>query len=130
MSTTKKEFGRFLIVGSLTVGIDFIIYSLCLWLELPINPAKAIGFLTGTVFAYVANRSWTFESGADGHPILRFMAVYLSNLVVNVSINAAIVWLLGEGKMELLGAFLIATGVSATLNFLGMKYLVFRTNQT
>ncbi len=49
----------------------------------------------------------------------------MTTLAVNVAVNAGVVWLLGAGRLGLVAGFLVATGLSATLNFLGMKFLVF-----
>ncbi len=124
--STARQARRFLVVGATTVGIDLAGYSLCLALGMPIDPAKGVGFVTGTIFSYLANRHWTFSAAGGLARIARFALLYLSTLVVNVGVNAAIVWALGEGRLALAAAFLVATGLSATLNFLGMKYLVFR----
>ena len=57
----KREFGIFLIVGSLTVLVDFAVYRGLLWLDITsIDLAKGVSFLAGTIFAYFANRFWTF----------------------------------------------------------------------
>ncbi|MCH8275001.1 MAG: hypothetical protein IH851_09445 [Armatimonadetes bacterium] len=57
---------------------------------------------------------------------VRFCALYAATLAVNVAINSAALFLLGGGEPALAMAFLAATGASATLNFLGMKFLVFK----
>jgi len=57
----KRELGVFLVVGSLTVLFDFMTYRGLVWTSwLGIDLAKALGFLAGTLFAYFANRLWTF----------------------------------------------------------------------
>lgn len=118
---------RFLIVGSTTVVVDFTSYSVCLALGLAIDPAKAIGFIIGTLFAYLANRHWTFEAAGLPGRFRPFVVLYLSTLVANVAVNAVVVRGLGEGAIAIGIAFVVATGVSASLNFLGMKFIVFRT---
>ncbi|WP_204271600.1 GtrA family protein, partial [Escherichia coli] len=56
---------------------------------------------------------------------LRFVAVYLTTLLVNVGANTATVAVMGHDRIGLATAFLVATAISAALNFIGMKYLVF-----
>ena len=125
----KRELGIFLVVGSLTVLVDFLAYRGLVWVGLGINGAKAAGFLLGTVFSYGANRFWTFgdRSHAAGS-VQRFTMLYGATLAANVSINSAMLRLLQETKIALPLSFLLATFVSATLNFLGMKLFVFRTD--
>jgi len=124
----KRELVIFLIVGASTVLVDFMSYrSLIQFQVMEVNMAKAIGFLVGTLFAYFANRFWTFghKSHAPGSG-LRFSALYASTLGANVLINALALKLLADIAIAFQLAFLLATGVSATLNFLGMKLFVFK----
>ena len=52
----KKELPVFLVVGGLTVAVDFLVYHALLACPMPVGWSKAIGFMAGTAFAYVANR--------------------------------------------------------------------------
>ena len=121
----RRQIHRFLIVGSLTVVVDLAIYSLCLEVGVLVSLSKAIGFLAGTIFAYVVNRFWTFESRRSHVAVFKFLLLYLSTLCANVSVNQMIFEAVPSGEKGRLFAFLVATSVSATLNFLGMKYIVF-----
>ncbi len=123
----RKEIPVFLIVGATTVGVDFLTYKLLLWTGIDYNPAKAVGFVTGTVFAYAANRLWTFGHVAHKpNSLPRFCLLYGLTLAANVLINRFFLFALEVMIQAVQIAFLIATGVSATLNFLGMKFFVFR----
>jgi putative flippase GtrA len=128
----KRELGIFLIVGTLTVLIDFGAYLSLLWLGVTgVDIAKAIGFLVGTLFAYFANRFWTFgqKSPAPGS-LWRFVALYGATLGANVLVNSlALKFFAGTIAIVHL-AFFLATGVSAILNFLGMKLFVFKSRST
>ena len=105
----RRELFIFLIVGTLTVLVDFLIYSGLIWIELAdINIAKAGGFIAGTIFAYLANRFWTFshkqyESGS----LWRFGIVYTFTLCVNVLANSFVLTLL----IDYNAAFQIASEV-------------------
>jgi putative flippase GtrA len=122
----RRELARFLVVGTLTVLVDLIVYRGILATALAsVAAAKAAGFLGGTVFAYFANRAWTFGHTAPAPgSALRFALVYGATLLANVAVNAAAL-AQGAGTTP---AFLAATAVSAALNFAGMKYLVFRAS--
>ena len=121
----RRELARFLVVGSLTVLVDLLAYRGVLASGLAsVAAAKAAGFLAGTMFAYFANRAWTFGHAASAPgSALRFALVYGATLLANVAVNAAMLTQ-GAGTTP---AFLAATAVSAALNFAGMKYLVFRS---
>ena len=124
----KRELVIFLIVGASTVLVDFITYlGLIEFQVMDVDMAKATGFLVGTLFAYFANRFWTF--GHKSHlpgSAWRFSALYASTLGANVLINALSLKLLVDMPIAFQLAFLLATGVSASLNFLGMKLFVFK----
>lgn len=125
----KRELITFLFVGSLTVLTDFLTYrALTQFQMIEVNVAKAVGFTTGTLFAYFANRFWTF--GYKSHlmgSVLRFVLLYGSTLSANVLINALALSIITELSVAVQLAFLLATLVSASLNFLGMKYFVFKS---
>lgn len=130
----KRELGIFLIVGLLTVGIDFLIYRSFIHLQpfglYSINISKGFGFIGGTIFAYFANRFWTFNQQTTGAgSVFRFVMVYILGLIANIAINyLCIEWFsIPALAMEytLLIAFILATGVSASFNFIGMKFFVF-----
>ena len=57
----KRELAIFLVVGATTVLVDFVTYRSLIGFEvMVVDMAKTIGFLAGTIFAYFANRFWTF----------------------------------------------------------------------
>lgn len=124
----RRELLVFLVVGSLTVLVDFLTYRSLLWSGwIGTGAAKAAGFLAGTVFAYFANRAWTF--GHRTHrsgTAWRFALLYAVTLGANVTVNAAALHLLTGTGFAVQLAFLAATGVSTCLNFLGMKLFVFK----
>ena len=118
----KREFGIFLIVGSLTVLVDFAVYRGLLWLDVTsIDLAKGVSFLAGTIFAYFANRFWTFghQSIAAGS-VGRFAVLYLSTLIANIAVNALALKALIDVPSSLQWAFLFASAVTTPMNVLGM----------
>jgi putative flippase GtrA len=127
----KRELAIFLVVGASTVLIDFITYRGLIGLQvMEVDMGKAIGFLAGTLFSYFANRFWTF--GKKSHnpgSAWRYSALYASTLGANVLINASALKLFADVAASIQLAFLLSTGVSACLNFLGMKLFVFRPIQ-
>ena len=124
----RRELGIFLVVGSLTVLIDYLTYRSLTWGQfLAVDTAKGAGFVTGTVFAYIANRFWTFghKQHAAGST-WRFALLYAVTLSTNIGINALALNALNALSGAVQFAFLIATAVSATMNFVGMKSFVFK----
>ena len=127
----KRELAIFLIVGVSTVLVDFISYRGLIGFQvMEVDMAKAAGFLVGTLFAYFANRFWTFnQQRMRSGSVFRFTVVYIVGLASNIMINfLSIKWLSSFTlplAWTLLTAFTLATSVSAILNFIGMKYFVF-----
>jgi len=125
-----KQIKRFLIVGFTTVVIDFTAYRLLLYLDSPTAIAKGLGFVAGTIFAYFANKLWTFNRAKGGTNVFSmFVALYITTLAVNVGVNSGVIQILGEEEIFMTLAFFMATGTSATLNFIGMQMIVFKRKQ-
>jgi putative flippase GtrA len=122
----KYEVARFIVIGCLTVLLDFSLYSGGLVVGLSAPLAKAGGFCAGSIFAYFANRRITFQVGDTQHRVAAFVMVYLTGLGANVGINELIMIVLAEQVYHYEVAFLISTLCSAALNFAGMKFIVFR----
>ena len=124
MNKLKKELRRFLIAGLSAVGTDFITYYIMLnFLHLDIDIAKTLSFILGTVVAFVVNKYWTFERYEKSYKqIFQFTILYSTTLFVNVMVNRLA---LDFAELFFL-AFLIATGASTILNFVGQKWWVFK----
>jgi putative flippase GtrA len=120
-----RQARRFVVVGGLAAVLDYGSYRLLLLLDVPIDPAKAVGFILGTTLSYLLNRSWTFEAAGRAHVVGRFLVLYGATLVVNVAVNAAGVRLLDGVTGRITIAWLVAQGVASTLNFVGMRQVVF-----
>ena len=128
----KRELAIFLVVGAMTVLLDFVSYLGLIRFEvIAVDMAKATGFSIGTIFAYFANRFWTFGHRQKvSSSALRFAVLYASTLGANVLINSLALKLFADAAAAIPLAFFVATGVSASLNFLGMKLFVFRPSPT
>ena len=122
MSKIKKELKRFLVAGLSAVGTDLVTYYILLNF-LPHDISKAVSFLLGTVVAFVINKYWTFEKHEKSYKeIAKFGILYSLTLGANVMTNKMIL----EYTSLIFLAFLVATGVSTVLNFIGQKWWVFR----
>jgi putative flippase GtrA len=122
MNKVKKELKRFLVVGISAVTIDLTTYYLLLDF-LSHDIAKAISFLLGTIFAFVINKYWTFEKHKKSYTeVFQFGVLYSVTLGLNVLTNKMVI----DNTQMVFLAFLIATGVSTVLNFIGQKWWVFR----
>ena len=122
----KTEIKRFLVVGCATVLIDFACYNLIILLSNSYASAKAFGFIMGSIFAYFINKLWTFKHrNVATYSITKFAILYATTLCVNVSLNSAILLIFGATYLSIQFGFLVATGASAVINFIGMRKFVF-----
>jgi putative flippase GtrA len=124
----NRERVTFLGVGISAVLIDYGVYfSLLSLAQGSVDIAKALGFLSGAVFAYWANRKFTFQHEVDNrHSLWRFCLVYALSLFGNIALNNLSLGLLADLAYGFIMSFVIATGFSAVFNYLGMKFFVFR----
>ena len=122
----KKESLVFLLVGLATVAIDYSSY----WslVNLGVFPilAKGISFLIGAAFAFIANSRFTFDVALSSERIPRFSLLYLVTLALNVLSNQIVLNIYGSSVAVMNVAFVLAVSLSATANFLGMKYWVYK----
>jgi putative flippase GtrA len=122
MSQKKKELKRFLVAGFSAVGTDLVTYYILLNF-FNTDIAKAISFFLGTIVAFIINKYWTFEKHEKSYQeIVKFGLLYSATLGANVMTNKIVL----DMFSITLVAFLIATGVSTVLNFIGQKWWVFK----
>jgi len=123
----SAQLRRFLITGLSATIIDSSVYSAMLYLGMDFSPAKACGFLTAVAFAYNGHRRWTFSTHGSRKRIIGFIGLYLTTFLINNLTNTLMLEILGkEQKIDIAGAFVVATGVTAIVNFTMMKFFIFR----
>ena len=129
----KHEIIKFIIIGLITVLIDYQIYKFLFeqvgWI---ITLSKAIAYLVGTAFSYIANRFWTFNTKTNlmSFSMIRHLVLYLFALIINISANSLVLSIFGSLSLyhesyAFTVAFVFATTISASINFIGMKFWVF-----
>lgn len=121
----RAELSRFIVIGVMSVLIDFVVYRALLGFGVGINLSKLLGFCTGAVFSFAANKSWTFQAQGGVFAFVKFASVYVCSLSLNVLINKLVVDSLPAGELAIAIGFLAATGFSAAFNFCGLKWFVF-----
>lgn len=117
-----EQMSRFLIVGIMTVILDFIVYMFFYkYLAFDIHISKGLGFMFGTLFAFHINKSWTFKVDKSNYLVfLKFISLYATTLFINMKVNYIF-----QDIGNVQTAFIAATATSAIVNFCGMKWLVF-----
>jgi putative flippase GtrA len=121
----RREIRRilcFILIGSGSVAID---YSIFIWLTTYINAniAKGISYIAGMCFGYIGNKYWSFESSrkAISEPAL-YCIVYCLTLTINIASYMASQSALSRPGLS----FVLATGLTTVLNYLGLRFLAFR----
>ena len=126
--STRVQAARFFVVGCSAVMVDFILYRILMWITGAISLAKAIGFVSGTVYSFFMNRTFTFKHGSSNkEQVLGFVLVYTFTMVMNLLMNELGLIIFGAGELGINVSFVIAAFASAAVNFLGMKKFVFKS---
>lgn len=142
ISPLRKQLIKFTLIGILAVLVDLSCYYVLLNL-LPEKSllfmsnealAKTISFLCGMGVTYTFNKLWTWkQKDRSKKRLAKFAMLYGLSLVVNVSINSLMLYVLHSYESlsglpyKYLIAFAMATGISASLNFMGQKFWVFHS---
>ena len=125
----SKQLKYFLIIGLLAFFIDYIIYRLLFFLISNINISKFFGFLFGTLFSFKCNTLLTFKSKKYNlSHFLKFIYLYVSSMIINIIVNHQLFKLFSISTFNIQISFVFATLITASINFLGMKYFVFKNN--
>lgn len=126
MIGNRKNIVRFLMVGGTSTFIDFIIYML-LSIRIPVSLSKLFSMCCASIFSYIVNKKWTFESQEQTHffMIVRYILAQCINIGTNVSINQIV---FGICKNKVI-SFILATGCAMCANYLLQRLFVFRRTE-
>ena len=126
----KREVGFFIVGGLISVIIDFIVYFFAAPF-LGTFLGKIVGYYSGVIFSFIFNRYVTFGKNLNfderktGNHIARYTILLTFTMLINSCINE-ILYLNLETSHKFAISFVIATGISMNLNFIFMKYWVFK----
>ena len=124
---------KFVIAGGISAVVDYgltMIIQHAFGQSYPL--AKAIGFIFGTITAYIINRRWTFEAEPSAKKFLQTMSLYALMSAVQwglaVSVNHL---LLNAGASAFIAGtvgYVIGQGVATAVNFVVQRWVIFKTN--
>ena len=122
-----RQLKYFLIIGLITVLIDYVTYRGLFFFISNVIIAKSFGFAFGTIFSFIANKNITFnnKNNYQNH-LSKFIFLYFSSMMINIFINSRLLELFTNSNFKLQISFILATIISAIFNFAGMKFLVFK----
>ncbi|WP_019811502.1 GtrA family protein [Saccharomonospora halophila] len=119
---------RFVLIGGFCALVDSGIYWLLLQAGLWVHLAKALSFIAGTTTAFFLNRRFTFTGAQKGGAgqLGGFVLLYTVTFFVNVGTNAVALYLLPDLRWRVALAWVLAQGTATTINFIMLKWVVFR----
>lgn len=122
---------RFIISGVIAAVVDFGLTFVMLnvfgasdfW-------GKSVGWVFGTITAYLINVRWTFKTKSSPKQVLAVAALYLITYATQVGIFTVLnPWLVEQGwsvKLAQFGAFVVAQGVATVVNFIVQRTVIFK----
>lgn len=124
-----SQIARFVLIGGFCALVDSGLYWLLLQGDTWVHLAKALSFIAGTTTAYFLNRRFTFTAAQKGGAgqIGGFAALYTTTFFVNVGTNALMLAMLSDDfQWRVAAAWVIAQGTGTVINFVMLKWVVFR----
>lgn len=123
----KKQYTFFIVIGITTVLIDTCAYLFLFYLTDLVNFSKFVSFISGAVFSYYGNKNITFSVKAKKFTPIYFSLVYFISLGLNIFVNNFSLYVFQNKEIfSVICSFLIATAISATFNFIMIKFFVFK----
>jgi len=150
-----KQISRFVVIGFLNTGVDFVVLNLLMWLTGIYKGEKiallnTISFIVAAINSYLWNKFWVFkarEARQTGKVALEF-SQFLIIAVIGAAINSAVVYGITTFIPSFFGISAVyrifpslleigpqiwanlakaaATGVSLVWSFIGYKFIVFK----
>ena len=129
----NQQIFRFILTGGLSAIVDL---GSTLFLRFVVgmtdSGSKAIGFILGTLTAYMINRRWTFNAAPSAKRFVITMVTYALTFVVQVGLYKPLLIPLLESQTTFsplvvrMISFVIAQGTATVLNFLIQRFVIFR----
>ena len=140
MQIMFRQMFRFLVTGSITTSLSYIIFLILFRLvSFHYLLSSAAGYVSGIFLSYIINKRWTFEivenesSALDTNDknrslsnkiqIIKYFSVYVFSLIAGLVVLKIFVSCVGI-RAEI--SNIISIAFSTCTNFFGMKFLVFK----
>ncbi len=122
---------KFIVSGGLSAVVDLgLTYLLHIVFGVDKNLGRLVGFIFGTLTAYMINRRWTFQAEPSAKRFSAVAILYTITAVVNlgffaVGYNIFYDWGWGE-RLSTVAAFVIAQGTATVINFIVQRLWIFK----
>jgi putative flippase GtrA len=127
LAVSSQQFLKFIVVGGFSTLINYgVFFALWRFVALDYRICSAAGFLVGLTVGYPLNKIWTYQHAGKTSFWLgaRYLLVYLFSLGMGL---AALWALVDQCNMLAWLANLLVIGLTTCINFIGTKFLVFKT---
>lgn len=123
----SPQFFKFLIVGGVSTIINYsTFYLLFSIFNIHYLYSSGTGYFTGLIVGYVLNRNWSFvehKSSKRVTEFVKYLVLYIVSLLLSLISLELLVSILGVNALI---ANVVAIGISTIINFLGLKFIVFK----
>jgi putative flippase GtrA len=128
----KREVAFFVANGLISVAIAYWIYRILVSGGLSIELSNGLAYLSGMVYGFLANKKLAFRdvSAISRGMLTRYVLWHAFSLMVNVVVNSVFLAVIGSLVFGLTISFLLAISITTVLNYLGLKYFVFKNTTT
>lgn len=128
----KREVAFFVANGLISVAIAYWVYRILVSGGLSIELSNGLAYLSGMVYGFLANKKLAFRdaSAVSSGMLTRYVLWHAFTLMVNVGVNSALLAVIGSWVFGLTISFLLAISITTVLNYLGLKYFVFKNPAT
>ena len=117
---------RYGAVGCANTAIDWCVFMILTELLHAAPPlGHAAGYVCGMTSNYILNRVYTFRDG-DGGSLQRQLPLFVAVSLISLGTSTLVVWLLTRWGVNKYVAKVLSMAISTTINYLGIKTLVFR----
>ena len=120
---------KFALTGMAGTFLDFAVFTISLGFSDHAAISRALGYTCGTIWAFLINRSWVFNSSSGLSRLIPFLLLYFTTGAIAGASQASFD-LLAIPNFGVFIAYGLSLVIASTINFLGMRYLVFKIAET
>lgn len=135
-NSLRAQSAKFIITGGISAVVDLGTTWL-LQIVLGVlgeTGARSVGFVAGTLTAYLLNRKWTFNARPNLRRLLAVAATYALTFLVNITLYR---WGFGflDHRLEwpstpaLVVAYAVSQGLATFVNFWVQRWIIFRSTR-
>ena len=122
LNDENKRFLKFAIVGVSNTAISFLVYVVLVKLSLYYILASIISYIAGILNSYILNTAFVFKEKKTKKNLFMFSSVYLSALLINLSLLYIMVDVFGIGPIT---GQIFVTGLVMIYNYIMQKKWTF-----